>query len=155
MPEHRELQFDSLDQVIAEIERLASGEFKTTGNHTFAQIVNHLATTLDAASGRKQVTGVPFHMRMMATIFKPLLLSGPVKPGFKLPEDAEKFFWSTEDLSLDEQVAYFHDAMQYFSSLETYPKHPVFGKLNPTKSLKLQCGHCAMHLGFVHPVADS
>lgn len=155
MTDHRELHFDSLDQAIAEVERLASGEVKTTGSYTFAQIVNHLATTFDVGSGRKTATGIPFHMRMMATLFRGFLLSGPIKPGFKLPSKAQDFFWSTEDLSLDEQVAYFREAAQHFMSLETYPKHPVFGKLGPEKSLQLQCGHCAMHLGFVHPVTES
>ena len=53
MAEHRELSFDTLQQAIAEVERLAGENVRTTGSYSFAQIVNHLATTLDVATGRK------------------------------------------------------------------------------------------------------
>lgn len=155
MAEHRELSFDTLQQAIAEVERLAGENVRTTGSYSFAQIVNHLATTLDVATGRKELKGIPLPMRIIATLFRPLILSRPIKPGFKLPKDAQSFFWSTEDLAVDEQVAYFREAAEHFLSLESYPKHPLFGNMKPAESLKLQCGHCAMHLGFVHLSPES
>jgi len=31
--------------------------------------------------------------------------------------------------------------------------HPVFGRVSREQNLELNCGHCAMHLSFVHPVS--
>ena len=46
-PERRVLTFQSLDEVIADAERLAAGKVRTTGSHTFGQILNHLALSQD------------------------------------------------------------------------------------------------------------
>ena len=51
-PERRELSFASLNDVVAEAERLASGEVRTTGNHSFGQILEHLARTHDLTTGK-------------------------------------------------------------------------------------------------------
>ena len=40
--ERRELKFQNLTEVVQEVERLASGHVRTTGRHSFGQILNHL-----------------------------------------------------------------------------------------------------------------
>ena len=69
-PERRDLRFQNLDEVLAEVERLASGEVRTTGNHTFGQILNHLALGHDVAAGRAQAPPPPFFMRLMMPLMK-------------------------------------------------------------------------------------
>ena len=53
-PERRELNFNDFDEVIADVEKLASGDVRTTGNHSFAEILNHLALSNDMTTGRIQ-----------------------------------------------------------------------------------------------------
>jgi len=45
----RELRFESLDEVLADVEILVSGGHRTVGNWTLAQILTHLQKTFDAS----------------------------------------------------------------------------------------------------------
>ena len=49
-PQRRELSFTTLDEAVADATRLASGTVRTTGNHSFGQILEHLARTHDMAT---------------------------------------------------------------------------------------------------------
>ena len=151
MVDKRALRFTTLDEAIAEAERLASGEHNTTGNFTFAQILNHLSTTFDVAVGRKKIPPVPLYMRVIARVFRPFVLQFPMRPGFKLPDNSQALFWSTDELSLEKELAYFREAAHRLVAAESLPKHPVFGRMSRKQHLKLQCRHCELHLGFVHP----
>lgn len=151
-PERRELSFNSLDEAVAEAERLAAGEVRTTGNHSFAQILKHLAITHDMVTGKVAGPRPPFIVRLMMPIAKRFIVNGPVKPGYKLSPSAEKFFWP--DGEVDEREALFHlkESVENYRINGPLAVHPVFGKLSPEQTLRLNCGHCAMHLSFVHPV---
>ena len=152
-PERRELSFDSLDEAVAEVERLASGEVRTTGNHSFAKILKHLALTHDMSSGKIEGPRPPFFMRLMMPFLKGMILNGPVKPGFKLPSAAEAFFWPEGDIDLREAVSHFKESVENYKQNGPLPVHPVFGKATSDQINRLNCGHCAMHLSFVHPVS--
>ncbi len=89
----RELEFDSLDDAVAEAERLAQSEVRTTGNHSFGQIIEHLARTHDMATGKTVGPRPPFVVRLLMPVLRGGILRGPVKPGYKLPSDAESFLW--------------------------------------------------------------
>ncbi len=100
-PERRELQFDNLDEVVVEAERLASGQVRTTGRHSFGQILEHLARTHDMTTGRLQTPRPPWYMRLMIPLMKPMLLNDkPLKPGFKLPQKSEAVFWPNQELEV-------------------------------------------------------
>ena len=91
--DRRALEFQNLDEVITEVERLAAGEVRTTGNHTFGQILNHLALSHDVATGRVQAPPPPFFMKLMMPLMKRMVInSKPLKPGVKLPAKGESFF---------------------------------------------------------------
>ena len=59
-PERRELHFRFLEEVVAEAERLAAGKVRTTGNHSFGQILEHLALSHDMATGKIEAPPLPF-----------------------------------------------------------------------------------------------
>ena len=152
--ERRELTFHNLDEVAAEAERLASGQVRTTGNHSFGQILEHLARTHDMVTGKVQAPTPPWYMKLMLFFMKGMIVNDkPIKPGFKLPKDAEDFFWPNEDVDVQEALAHLKESIEYYKSNGPLPKHPVFGKLTPEQSLQLGCRHAALHLGFVHQVS--
>ena len=84
IPERRELSFANLDQAVAEAESLASGNVRTTGNHKFANILEHLARTHDMTTGKLEAPRPPLMIRIMMPIMKSFILKD-IKPGFKLP----------------------------------------------------------------------
>lgn len=151
-PERRELTFANLDEVLAEAERLASGEVRTTGNHSLGQILNHLALSLDVATGRVVAPPPPFFMKLMMPLMKRMVLgSKPLKPGIKLPAKGEAFFWPDKEFEVPSALQYFKDSVGQFSTNGPLEKHPFFGKLTKEQGEQLECRHAALHLSFVHP----
>ncbi|MCA9051221.1 MAG: DUF1569 domain-containing protein [Planctomycetaceae bacterium] len=152
-PEHRELAFSSLDEVVAEAERLASGEVRTTGNHSFGQILEHLARTHDITTGKVTGPAPPWYMRLLIPLMKPMIFKDrPVKPGFQLPPQAEQYFWPDREFDVTDALAHLKESVEYYKANGPLAKHPMFGRVTEQQNLNLNCRHAALHLGFVHPV---
>jgi hypothetical protein len=149
-PERRELTFHSLEDAVADAERLASGEVRTTGKHIFAQILKHLALTHDMATGKIVGPRPPFFMRLMMPLMKGMILKGPVKPGFKLPTAAESFFWPGGNTDVNEALTDLKESVKNYNTNGPLPVHPVFGKVPHEQNDRLNISHCAMHLSFVY-----
>ena len=147
--ERRELSFKSLDEAVADAERLMEGKVRTTGNHSFGQILEHLARTHDMATGRIVAPRPPWFMRMMMPLLKHMILNSPVKPGFKLPKAAEAFFWPDEPIDIRQAFTHLKESVEYYKTKGPLEVHPVFGKVTREQNDRLNCGHCAMHLSFV------
>lgn len=152
-PERRELSFNSLDEVVADAERLASSEVRTTGNHSFGQILEHLARTHDMTTGKMVAPPPPWYMKIMIAIMKPMLINPKnVKPGFKLPKQAEEVFWPDQEFDVQEALAHLKESVEYYKSNGPMPKHPMFGTLSRQQNDELNCCHGALHLSFVHSI---
>jgi hypothetical protein len=151
-PERRELTFHSLEDAVADAERLASGEVRTTGKHIFAQILKHLALIHDMATGKIVGPRPPFFMRLMMPLMKGMILKGPVKPGFKLPTAAESFFWPGGNTDVNEALTHLKESVKNYNTNGPLPAHPVFGKVPHEQNDRLNISHCAMHLSFVYAV---
>lgn len=150
--ERRELRFQNLDEVLADVEHLASGEVRTTGSHTFGQILNHLALSHDVATGRVQAPPPPLFMKLMMPLMKRMVInSKPLKPGVKLPAKGELFFWPDKDFDVPSAVDYFKQSVDYYKANGPLEKHPFFGKISRSECDELNCRHAALHLSFVHP----
>lgn len=151
-PERRELNFESLDDAVADVEMLLKSEVRTTGNHTFGQIIEHLATTHDMATGKISPPPLPWFMRLLMPLMKGSILNGPIKPGFKLPAKGESFFWKQGDVDAHQAFAHLKESVDNYNTNGPLEVHPVFGKATREQLDRLNIGHCAMHLSFVHPV---
>lgn len=154
MSDRRELSFNSLDEAVADAERLAAGEVRTTGNHSFAEILRHLALTHDMATGKNEAPRPPWFMRLLMPFLKGMILNGPIKPGFNLPKASENYFWPDTDIDVPSALTHFKESVENYKQVGPLPIHPVFGKIDRDQSDRLNCGHCAMHLSFVHPVTS-
>lgn len=150
-PARRELTLNTLDDVVAEVERLAAGKVTTTGKHGFAQIVRHLALTNNMMTGRIAVPKPPLIMRLLLPFIRSAILKGPVKPGVRLPAKAEAVFWSDEPISVLDAVQMLKESVVYYKQHGPLPVHPIFGKATREQLDRLTCSHAAMHLSFVHP----
>lgn len=150
--ERRELKFGNLDEVVAEAERLASGEVRATGNHSFGQILNHLAISQDVSAGRVVPPPPPFYMKLMMPLMKRMVInSKPLKPGINLPAKGESFFWPDQEFDVPSALQYLKESTENYNSNGPLAKHPFFGKLTKDECDQLNCRHAALHLSFVHP----
>jgi len=149
-PDRRQLSFTTLDEAVADAAQLASGDVRTTGKHSFGQILEHLARTHDMATGLLPGPKMPLFMRLMMPLMKKSIIKN-VKPGFKLPPKAEAFFWPDQEFEVQTALAHLKESVDRFNTQGPLPKHPVFGTLTKEQATQLNCEHCAMHLSFAHP----
>ena len=147
-PEQRELKFENLDQVVAEAERLASMETRTTGNHSFGQILRHLALSQNISTGHAQPPRPPLLIRLMMPLMKRMVINDkPLKPGIKLPPKAESFFWAEEEIEVGEALQLLKDSTERYKARRGRWRHiQMFGKLSREQNEQLNCRHAALHL---------
>ena len=150
--ERRELTFQSLDEVVADAETLAAGEVRTTGAHTFGQILNHLTLSQDLCTGRITGPKPPFLMKLMMPLMKRMVINPrPLKPGVRLPAKSESFFWPDQDFDVSEALQKLRESTDYYKANGPLEVHPFFGRLTREEADQLNCRHAALHLSFVHP----
>ena len=150
-PKRRNLTLATLDDVVAEVERLAAGQVRTTGKHSFPKIVRHLALSNGMMTGRTPAPKPPLIMKLLLPFIRSAILKGPVKPGVKLPANAEAAFWSEEEIAIEDAIYMLKDSVAYYKEHGPLPVHPIFGKATREQLDRLTCSHAAMHLSFVHP----
>ncbi len=148
----RQLRFNSLDDILADVDRLARArEIQTLGNWSAGQVLQHLATSLN-----KSIDGyenpVPAILRIPLRLFmKRTFLTKPLSSGFKLPPKAQTEMWSGA-ATLPEGVEALRRAIARLRSETHREPHPVIGALTVDEWNQFHCRHCEMHLSFLIPV---
>ena len=149
--DRRELHFDSMQDLLDEVERLAAGEVETTGNWTLAQMMQHLSLIFNATIDGFGVR-MPWLMRAMAKLFmKNRFLYKALPSGFKIPKNMQKF--EPEDLPQETALENLRAAIQRLQSTDERAEHPIFGALSKEESDNFQLRHAELHLSFVKPKA--
>ncbi|QEH33542.1 hypothetical protein OJF2_20440 [Aquisphaera giovannonii] len=145
------LRFDSMDDIIPEVERLRRG-CRTVGTWSLAQICQHLAMVarrvvdMPATDTPDRSQWVPPEQK--AEVFR----SGRIPEGLPAPDA----LLPPKDVDLDAAVEALRSALAYFKASDG-PKvpHRFFGYLTRDEWEQLQCIHCAHHLSFAIPDATS
>jgi len=84
----RTLKFNSLDDILAELDRLEGKKLTPIGNWSVGQILAHIAIPINGAIDGMKFRP-PWFIRMVARLLKKRFLSQPMPPGFKIPADAQ------------------------------------------------------------------
>jgi hypothetical protein len=145
----RTLKFNSLDEILADIEKLNQGNRRTLGNWSDGQILKHLtvpmAWCLDGAKLK-----AAWYMRLMGWMIKNRFLRSPMPPGFKLPKDFAEH--------LEAPPTTWEDGLQVIRStiarMKAEPQRfpsPFLGELTREQWDQLHCRHCELHLSFILP----
>jgi len=149
----RVLHFDSLDQVLKDVDRLAAaeqaGRLRRLGNWTLGQALGHLATWSEFA-----YTGVPlkppFFIRWILRFQKRKFLVGPMPAGVHIP-NVEGGTLGREPLSLDEGLRRYKTVLQRLKVEGPTLPSPIFGRMTHDESIALTMRHAELHLGFFVP----
>jgi Protein of unknown function (DUF1569) len=148
----RSLHFNSLDDILADVEHLAASPgIKTLGNWSAGQTFEHLATNFN-----KSIDGfdnlMPVVVRVVfRTLMKKQFLIRPMSAGFKLPAKSLKEL--VPDATSFETGL--QDIRQAIRRLQTETKRslmPVLGPLTVDEWNQLHCRHAELHLSFLTPV---
>jgi hypothetical protein len=90
-------------------------------------------------------------MKLVLPFIRATILKGSVKPGVKLPANAEAAFWPHENIAIEDAIQMLKESVTYYKQHGPLPVHPIFGKATREQIDMLTCNHAAMHLSFVHP----
>jgi hypothetical protein len=148
--ERRQLHFDNLDEILADVEQLATSKVKALGNWTPGQILEHLAKTMDGS-----IDGMGFQaswpIRMIAGLFKRRMLSSPMAPGWQLKNESAAAL-VPPPIECDAALAHFRLAIGRRKAEEKCAPNPVLGTLTREEWTRLHCRHSELHLSFLVPV---
>jgi hypothetical protein len=148
----RQLHFNSLDDILADVERLAKcQEIRTLGNWSAGKALKHVGTIMHKSIDGFQ-TRPPWIIRFIVRVFfKGRFLNKPMSPGFKLPARAAAELIPGET-TLPDGLACVREGIH---RLKTDPKRApsaVLGTLTEDEWTRLHCRHCELHLSFLIPV---
>jgi hypothetical protein len=148
--DRRTLRFESIDEALAESDRLAAaeraGRLKPLGNWTLGQALGHLAAWADYAYTGAPLK-VPFFVRWFVRLQKRKFLYGPMQAGVRIPR-VEGGTLAIERLSLDDGLERFRRAMQRLKTEAPTKPSSVFGRLSHDESIALNLRHAELHLSF-------
>lgn len=145
----RTLTFSTLDDILADVEKLNGAKLRSLGNWSPGQILKHLTVPmlwcLDGAPLR-----APWYVRVMSWFMKGWFLRNPMPAGFKLSADFAK--------ELLPPPATWEDGLQALRSaiqrMKTEPQRhpsPFLGTLTSDQWVQLHCRHAELHLSFLIP----
>ena len=147
----RTLRFNSLDDVLADVENLAAaerqGRLRYLGNWTLGQILGHLATWVGFAYDGVPVTP-PLIVRWIMKPMKKRFLYKAMPAGVHIPKAPGGTF-GTDPLPLDEGLDRLRRAYERLRTSPPDRRHPIFGKMTPDEWINGQLRHAELHLSFV------
>jgi hypothetical protein len=148
----RELHFNSLDDILADVDRLAAAkEIRTLGNWSAGEIFKHVANVMN-----KSIDGFefrpPWYIRFIVrTFMRSRFLTKPMTAGFKLPAGAQAELASPATTA-EEGFQAIRQAIARLKTTETRVPSPVLGPLSRDEWTQLHCRHSELHLSFLIPV---
>lgn len=150
----RALRFESLDEALAEAERLlvSPERVRTLGNMGPAQAVEHLARWVDASiDGFAGLSAPPRLLRWTAQLLRRRFLNGALPAGAKLPQDVQDRFTPPRDQPAASALEHYRSAIARFNSARTFAPSMLLGPLSREEWIKLHCRHAELHFSFHLP----
>jgi hypothetical protein len=152
MGQRRELRFKTLKDARAELKRLEKGPVVTTGNWSYYQILDHLQRNA-VCSMTSFPPSWPWLLRRLAG---PMILVIILKKG-SIPPGSGAFISVNPKVKGNEKKA-LAELRKTLTDLEKHEgpwaEHPLFGKMNKEKWLRLTSLHMANHLGWAKLKTD-
>jgi hypothetical protein len=149
----RILRFDTIDPMMAEVDRLVAaaqaGRLKQLGNWTLGQTFGHLAGWSEFGY-RPAPLNPPFFIRWILRFRKQKFLYGPMRAGVKIP-GVPGGTLVTEPMSLEEGLNRFRSIIQRVKAEPPTVPSPALGMLTHEESIALNLRHAELHLGFFIP----
>ena len=146
----RDVYYSTLDNLLADAERLAHGKVHTVGQWTYPQILDHLARSFNASVDGFEFQAPWFARVLLAPLLRNWMLTHSMKPGFKLPAKGEALV-PDASISLPDAFEKFAQAVTRFKKEKKRAPHPFLGNLSPREYEMAHCRHAELHMSFVIP----
>jgi hypothetical protein len=147
----RTLRFETLDQVLADVQTLAdagaNGTLRSCGNWTLGQNLNHLATWVDYSYDGVPMK-IPFFVPWILRPFKNRFLTKPMKPGSTIPKVPGGTL-ATDVVSTADGMAHIQKSFARLASEVPGRPHVLFGRMNHNEWIAQHLRHAELHLSFM------
>ena len=153
--ERRTLVFTSLEEVLAEAERIVAaeraGRLRRTGNWTTGQTFAHLAAFMSYAFDGypPELADPPWLIRVLLRLRKKAMLRG-LPAGVKIP-GIKGGTVGADDVSTDEGFARLKREIERLRARAPERSNPIFGPMSHDEWKALHLRHAELHLSFLHP----
>jgi len=147
--DRRKVKYASLQEVLADAERLSHGHIKALGNWSAGQVFRHLATSFNNSIDGFDAKS-PWYFRVMARLMKRKLLAGTMPPGYQLPAGARETL-VPGPTSTEEGLAALRSAIARQEREPNRAPNPVFGDLTRDEWNQVHLMHSALHMSFLVP----
>jgi hypothetical protein len=149
----RMLRFESIDEVMAEVDRLVeaerAGRLRKQGNWTLGQTLGHLACWAEYGyTGRPMK--VPFFIRWILKLRKQKFLYERTPAGVRIPR-VEGGSLAIDPMPLDEAVERMRRVMERLKTEAPPMPGAALGPLTHEESIAINLRHAELHLGFMVP----
>jgi hypothetical protein len=148
----RELSFASLDDIVADVDRLcaaeAAGKLKRLGNWSLGQACGHIAEWMNYPyDGYPKDINPPWIVKWIVGFKRKAILSGKMSPGVKIPgiQGGTK---GIDPLSTVEGTGRLRRAIERMKNTAPTMPNPLFGPLTHQEWQSMNRGHAQLHLSF-------
>jgi Protein of unknown function (DUF1569) len=145
----RTLHFQSLDDILADIERLNQGKVRAIGNWSPGQVLKHLTVPMTWCLDGAQLKG-SWIIRLFGWFMKNRFLRNPMPAGFKLSDDFAKHLVPPET-SWEDGLHAIRSAISRLKAESQRHPSPFLGELTREQWDQLHCRHSELHLSFLTP----
>lgn len=149
----RELRFESIDDLIAELNRIeqaeALGQLQVLGKWSPGQIVSHLAAWIEYGWDGFPMKRPPFFVRWILSFMGKKFLRTGLPSGMRIPGVKGGTF-GQDDVPLGQALARLRTALQRLKNGELAKfDSPAFGPLSHEDRIRLNLRHAELHLSFM------
>lgn len=153
--ERRDLRFESIDDALAEIDRIAAadeaGTLRRSGNWTTGQVFGHIAAWIEYGYDGYPLKPPPFFIRWYLRSRLKRMLDRGMPAGVRIP-GLPAGTLGIDELSTGESARRVRAAFRRLASGESCPyDSPAFGRMSHEDRVRLNLRHAELHLSFLHP----
>jgi hypothetical protein len=147
----RTLHFTTLGEMLEDAECLCAAKHVTAlGNWQLGPTLEHLARTIDMSLDGAKFRA-PWYVRLLGPLFKKYMLTHPMRPGFKLPQNAAEYLIPTTECPVNESLAHLRSGVRRLINFTERQPSPAFGRLTCEEWDQLHLRHAELHLSFLVP----
>jgi hypothetical protein len=150
IPERRSLRFNTIDEILADIDRLADaerlGQLQSLGNWTLGQTLGHLSAWIGYVYDGIPIK-IPWPIRLLLRPMKRRMLYKQMRPGLKIP-GVPGGTLGTEVIPTEEGVRRCREGLERLKREAPAKPHMFFGKMTHAEWTALQLRHAEVHLSL-------
>jgi uncharacterized protein DUF1569 len=146
----RTLKFNTLDDLVRDVQDVSKTGVNSTGNWSAGQIVQHVAAVIDASIDGFSFT-VPLPMRILGRLIRGRALKKGLNPGIKMPRSAQASFKPGPETRFEDAAKNLAQSVDLAKQRTMTAVSPIFGQLTHEQWIQLHCRHAEMHFSFLHP----